>query len=896
MTISIRETDGGTRAATADELAQIRTDINAAIDAADVSQVEAEAGTEVNRRRWSVQRVWQAAAAYVATIKGAVNGVAGLNGASEVPSANLPGIPGTGGVFALPLIKNQGASSAVALAMETLSGSMTKNGKLTSPTNPEQGVIQFGAGVWTMEKTCAINLSGAGVSRFGLCIRGQGDGSTILYAPASSSVANFRGVDSIWRMLNLTADASGKFERFRMEDLELVCYFTQGGDGSTRLSDALRIIDTDYLIRCQMRNVRTYARTITAQSTNQMGMYLKRAYYGNVNGFKFNSAAVPAAGVALNNAAAVGYGGVGMVIDNCNSLQVGQLEVTGAHTAAIFKNELGAVINGYHVEHVNRAFHFEDNSHSVKVLNGYIEFHFSDSADIMLPRDQMGIATFGASTSDNLVTVANGQSLPRIQLWLDRSRDRSNKVVVEGQYLGDAFSAKPLTGGRTLSSVTVTDSTDRPADFYAQGSLEVAWPGNYGQGLYWTYAVDPRAGRLRVLTSVKRISGDGMMKPLVTSVGLLGANTIYDGDLLDVHRRLSRAGVGGTLSVAASGNSYSSSNNGEVTLTFTRQHMLQPGISRTTSGSIGSGGTPIATATTLYVRAVISETVAVFGLATGTLADPGTITSGTLTTPSDMYEWLGQPDASRGWLTLDRSIPFSFNVIGMALDGSNILTITLDRTVAACGITNNSKLMLWGFNDSRIDGVAYTALTADISGSTLKLNAIGALAGLDVTTAAANGLDSSVNVYGKIGFTEILVALIGKTNGTAACVWRMTRPVVTCGDSLAMPVIEGGVLRPESQSVADAATINVDAGLGDTVVVGALAGNRTIAAPTNLTVGQNLTYCFTQDGTGGRTLTWNAIFKKAADGAGTSNQRGVTSFTYDGTNLVQRGGALTFYS
>lgn len=184
MTISIRETDGGTRAATADELAQIRTDINAAIDAADVSQAEAEAGTEVNRRRWSVQRVWQAAAAYVATIKGAVNGVAGLNGASEVPSANLPGIPGTGGVFALPLIKNQGASSAVALAMETFSGSMTKNGKLTSPTNPEQGVIQFGAGVWTMEKTCAINLSGAGVSRFGLCIRGQGDGST---PPASRS-------------------------------------------------------------------------------------------------------------------------------------------------------------------------------------------------------------------------------------------------------------------------------------------------------------------------------------------------------------------------------------------------------------------------------------------------------------------------------------------------------------------------------------------------------------------------------------------------------------------------------------------------------------------------------------------------------------------------------------
>jgi hypothetical protein len=42
--------------------------------------------------------------------------------------------------------------------------------------------------------------------------------------------------------------------------------------------------------------------------------------------------------------------------------------------------------------------------------------------------------------------------------------------------------------------------------------------------------------------------------------------------------------------------------------------------------------------------------------------------------------------------------------------------------------------------------------------------------------------------------------------------------------------------------------------------------------------------------TGGRTITWNAAFKKAADGAGTANQKGATSFVYDGTNWVQVGG------
>lgn len=719
----------------------------------------------------------------------------------------LGGDTGTGYIAALPLIKNQGASSAVALAMETLSAAMSKNGKVTAPTNPEQGVIELGAGIWTMEKTCAINLSGAGVSRFGLTIRGQSDGGTILYAPANGTTGNFRGGDSIWRVFNLTADASGKFERFNLENLEVLAYFTQGGDGSSRLTDGLIIIDTDYLIRMQMRNVRTYARTITANSTNQIGIKVKRAYYGNLDNVRFNSAAVPSAGVGLNNTTVVGYGGVGIVIEECNSLQVRGLEVTGANIGALYTNEDGAVINGFHMEHVNRGFHFDNGTHSSKALNGYLEFHFSDSADMMLARDSMAVATFSATTRDNLVTVANGSSLPRNQVYVDRSRDRSNKVVVEGQYLGDAFSAKPLPGARTLSSATVTYSSDRPADFYSQSSQEVAWSGTYGEGLYWTYTLDPRAGRLRVLTSIKRISGNGMMKPLVTSVGLIGSNTIYDGDLLDVSRRLGRAAVGGSLSIAGSGNSYSSANNGEVTWTFTRQHMLQPGMRQTTSGSIGS----MPTGTELYVRSVTSETVAVFGLASGTLSDPGSVTSGTLTTPSDMYEWIGQPDATRDWLNVDRSVPISFNVVAISLNGSNIPVITLDRTVAAAGIVNNSKLMVWGFKDSRLDGVAYTALTGDISGSTITLTALGAMATLDVTSAAANGIDSVTTVYGKIGFTEVFVALVGKTNGNAACVWRMTTPVVTAGDSLAMPISEGVPYEGEEVPLASETTTSIGA-------------------------------------------------------------------------------------
>lgn len=79
-----------------------------------------------------------------------------------------------------------------------------------------------------------------------------------------------------------------------------------------------------------------------------------------------------------------------------------------------------------------------------------------------------------------------------------------------------------------------------------------------------------------------------------------------------------------------------------------------------------------------------------------------------------------------------------------------------------------------------------------------------------------------------------------------------------------------------------------------TLVVAALTANLTVAAPVGARRGQRLTFAFTQDGTGGRTVTWNAVFKAAANGAGTAGQVGATSFVYDGAFWVQEAGALTF--
>jgi hypothetical protein len=58
----------------------------------------------------------------------------------------------------------------------------------------------------------------------------------------------------------------------------------------------------------------------------------------------------------------------------------------------------------------------------------------------------------------------------------------------------------------------------------------------------------------------------------------------------------------------------------------------------------------------------------------------------------------------------------------------------------------------------------------------------------------------------------------------------------------------------------DGATINVNAALANTFRV-TLAGNRTLANPTNLTDGQHLFFRVKQDGTGSRTLAYGSKYK-----------------------------------
>ena len=99
--------------------------------------------------------------------------------------------------------------------------------------------------------------------------------------------------------------------------------------------------------------------------------------------------------------------------------------------------------------------------------------------------------------------------------------------------------------------------------------------------------------------------------------------------------------------------------------------------------------------------------------------------------------------------------------------------------------------------------------------------------------------------------------------------------------------INPGTVNVLSQTLTDGATINWNVALG-TVATVTLGGNRTMAAPTNLKVGTLILHII-QDGVGGRSITWNSVFKWPAGVAptltATANRRDMISFVCDGTNL-----------
>ena len=109
---------------------------------------------------------------------------------------------------------------------------------------------------------------------------------------------------------------------------------------------------------------------------------------------------------------------------------------------------------------------------------------------------------------------------------------------------------------------------------------------------------------------------------------------------------------------------------------------------------------------------------------------------------------------------------------------------------------------------------------------------------------------------------------------------------------IADDLITSAKLNYAESTLTDQATVTWDASTQDVCKL-TLGGNRTMAAPTNNTTGQFISILVIQDGTGSRTLTWNAVFEFASDTAPTltttASLGDIFVFRYNGSKWLEVG-------
>ena len=109
---------------------------------------------------------------------------------------------------------------------------------------------------------------------------------------------------------------------------------------------------------------------------------------------------------------------------------------------------------------------------------------------------------------------------------------------------------------------------------------------------------------------------------------------------------------------------------------------------------------------------------------------------------------------------------------------------------------------------------------------------------------------------------------------------------------IADDLITSAKLNYSEATLTDQATVTWDASTQDVCKL-TLGGNRTLAAPTNNSTGQFISILVIQDGTGSRTLTWNAVYEFASDTAPTltttANLGDVFVFRYNGSKWLEVG-------
>ena len=243
-------------------------------------------------------------------------------------------------------------------------------------------------------------------------------------------------------------------------------------------------------------------------------------------------------------------------------------------------------------------------------------------------------------------------------------------------------------------------------------------------------------------------------------------------------------------------------------------------------------------------------------------------------------------------------------VIEVPLGSDGDVTLTGTQTLTNKTLTS-PKI---GTNILDTNGLELLNLTATAS-AVNELTLANASTGNNPTLSATGETNVGITLTPK-GTGEVVIAAgnlnYGATAVTATGAELNYSDLATLGTSAASKVltanannlttISGAVLNTED-TLTDQATIAWDV-IASPVAKVTLAGNRTMAAPsgTGPAAGQFISLLAIQDGTGSRTITWNAVYEFPSDTAPTltttANLGDIFSFRYNGAKWLLIGQTL----
>jgi len=197
-------------------------------------------------------------------------------------------------------------------------------------------------------------------------------------------------------------------------------------------------------------------------------------------------------------------------------------------------------------------------------------------------------------------------------------------------------------------------------------------------------------------------------------------------------------------------------------------------------------------------------------------------------------------------------------IYGTISSSSFSTNTTVNVTWDSGSLSNESLTISLSILDSTNSGIPVLNQTVDINGNELILDA-------DADSSITADTDDQIDI---------------KAGGTDVASFKTANLLLNVGAYNA------------EATLTDEATISWDASTSPVAKV-TLAGNRTLGAASNGQAGQFVSLLVIQDGTGSRTLTWNAAYEFASDTAPTltttASQGDLFVFRYKGTRWLEGG-------